>query len=143
MRLEHGSHAPGNRCLARTVRATRLLLLPMFRGGSPSPGVSPHGCNGAKRNYGLEQLLSALTPKATVRLPNYTIPIQPDQDNTKGAVVRRFELGHQPAGYYIARTNAAYWNGRNASGESVASGVYFYQLRAGNYSAVRRMVIVK
>ena len=107
----------------------------------------------------LELLLSALTPKATVLLPNYPNPFNPETwipyhlahaadvtltiYDTRGIVVRRFELGHQPAGFYTARTNAAYWNGRNASGESVASGVYFYQLRAGNYSAVRRMVIVK
>ena len=32
--------------------------------------------------------------------------------------------------YYTARSKAAYWGGRNASGESVESGVYFYQLRA-------------
>ena len=63
--------------------------------------------------------------------------------NTKGAVVRRLELGHQPAGFYTARAQATYWDDRNESGELVASGVYFYQLRAGNYSALRRMVILK
>jgi flagellar hook assembly protein FlgD len=62
---------------------------------------------------------------------------------TKGTVVRRLDLGHQPAGFYTTRAQAAYWDGRNEHGESVASGVYFYQLRAGNYSALRRMVIVK
>jgi hypothetical protein len=107
----------------------------------------------------LEQLLSALTPKETALLPNYPNPFNPETwipyhlahaadvtltiYNTKGVVVRRFELGHQPAGYYTARAKAAYWNGRNANGESVASGVYFYQLRAGGYSALRRMVILK
>ena len=107
----------------------------------------------------LEHLLAALTPKETVLLPNYPNPFNPetwipyqlatDSDVTltiytsKGAVVRRLEFGHQPAGFYTARAQAAYWNGRNASGESVASGVYFYQLRASDYSAVRRMVIVK
>ena len=107
----------------------------------------------------LEQLLAALTPKETTLLPNYPNPFNPetwipyqlatDSDVTltiytsKGAVVRRFELGHQPAGFYTARAQAAYWDGRNASGEVVASGVYFYQLRAGDYSALRRMVIVK
>ena len=107
----------------------------------------------------LEHLLAALTPKETTLLPNYPNPFNPetwipyqlatDSDVTlaiytsKGAVVRRFELGHQPAGFYTARAQAAYWDGRNASGESVASGVYFYQLRAGDYSALRRMVIVK
>ena len=63
--------------------------------------------------------------------------------NTKGAVVRQLELGYQPAGFYTARAKAGYWNGRNESGELVASGIYFYQLRAGDYSALRRMVIVK
>ena len=107
----------------------------------------------------LEHLLAAVTPKETTLLPNYPNPFNPetwipyqlatDSDVTltiytsKGAVVRRFELGHQPAGFYTARAQAAYWNGRNASGESVASGVYFYQLRAGDYTALRRMVILK
>ena len=107
----------------------------------------------------LEQLLSALTPKETALLPNYPNPFNPETwipyhlahpadvtlaiYDTKGAVVRRLELGHQPAGFYTARSKAAYWDGRNANGELVASGVYFYQLRAGEYSAVRRMVIVK
>ncbi|MCE2394934.1 hypothetical protein J4G02_10150, partial [Candidatus Poribacteria bacterium] len=61
----------------------------------------------------------------------------------KGAPVRRLDLGHQPAGYYTDQAKAAYWDGRNDSGESVASGVYFYQIRAGHYTALRRMVILK
>ena len=107
----------------------------------------------------LEHLLAALTPKETTLLPNYPNPFNPetwipyhlahDADvtltvyDTKGALVRRLDLGYQPAGYYTDRTRAAYWNGHNESGELVASGVYFYQLRAEDYSAVRRMVIVK
>ena len=58
-------------------------------------------------------------------------------------MVRELDLGHQPAGYYADRAKAAYWDGRNASGELVASGIYFYRLRAGDYSATRRMVILK
>ena len=107
----------------------------------------------------LEQLLSALTPKETALLPNYPNPFNPETwipyhlshaadvtltiYDTKGAPVRQLDLGHQPAGYYTDRAKAAYWNGRNESGESVASGVYFYQLRAGDYTALRRMVILK
>ena len=63
--------------------------------------------------------------------------------DTKGALVRELVLGHQETGYYADRDRAAYWDGRNESGESVASGVYFYRLRAGDYTASRRMVIVK
>ena len=107
----------------------------------------------------LEQLLAALTPKETVLLPNYPNPFNPETwipyhlahdaaviltiYDTQGAVVRELELGYQSAGYYTNRRRAAYWDGRNESGELVASGVYFYQLRAEDFSQVRRMVIVK
>ena len=46
-------------------------------------------------------------------------------------------------GYYLTRERAVYWDGRNESGERISSGVYFYTLSAGDYTAPRRMVIVK
>ena len=107
----------------------------------------------------LEQLLAALTPRDTALLPNYPNPFNPEtwipyelaQDaevtltifNTHGVMVRRLDLGHRLAGYYADRGNAAYWDGCNGYGEQVASGVYFYRLSAGAYSAVRRMLIRK
>ena len=107
----------------------------------------------------LEQLLAALTPKETTLLPNYPNPFNPEtwipyrlaQEaevaitiyDTKGTLVRRLTLGNQAAGYYAERGKAAYWDGRNEDGEAVASGIYIYQFRAGNYAASRRMVIVK
>ena len=107
----------------------------------------------------LEQLLAALVPQETALLPNYPNPFNPetwipyqlanDADvtliiyDTKGTPVRQFDLGYQSAGFYTARTKAAYWDGRNENGESVASGVYFYQLQAEDYTDLRRMVIVK
>ena len=62
---------------------------------------------------------------------------------TKGVLVRQLELGHQRAGFYTDREKAAYWDGRNERGELVASGVYAYRFRAGEYVALRRMVILK
>ena len=107
----------------------------------------------------LEQLHAALIPQETALLPNYPNPFNPEtwipyrlaEDalvtltiyDQSGQIVRTLDVGHQIAGYYTDRTKAAYWNGRNESGESVASGLYFYQLRAGDYTALRRMVIVK
>ena len=107
----------------------------------------------------LEGLLAALTPKETTLLPNYPNPFNPETwipyrlareaevaitiYDTKGTLVRRLALGNQSAGYYAERGKAAYWDGRNGSGESVASGIYVYQFRAGDYAASRRMVIVK
>ena len=63
--------------------------------------------------------------------------------DTNGAVVRELNLGHQPAGLYTDKAKAAYWNGRSETGELVSSGVYFFQFRAGDYSNVRRMAILK
>ena len=60
-----------------------------------------------------------------------------------GQVVRALALGHQPAGIYQTRSRAAYWDGRNAVGEPVASGVYFYTLTAGDFTATRKMLIQK
>ena len=107
----------------------------------------------------LEQLLAALTPKEMTLLPNYPNPFNPETwipyhlahaadvqvtiYDTKGVMVRRLVLGHQSAGYYTVQSKAAYWDGRNEFGERVASGVYFYQLQAGEDTAVRRMVILK
>ena len=107
----------------------------------------------------LQQLLAALTPKETSLLPNYPNPFNPEtwiayrlaQEaevtiviyDTKGTLVRRLALGNQAAGYYAARGKAAYWDGRNEGGEAVASGIYFYQFRAGDFAASRRMVILK
>jgi hypothetical protein len=61
----------------------------------------------------------------------------------QGRVVRKLELGWQQAGYYTTAAEAIYWDGRNANGESVSSGIYFYRLQAGDYSQTRKMVILK
>jgi hypothetical protein len=63
--------------------------------------------------------------------------------NKTGQLVRTLDLGQRAAGFYLGRTKAAYWNGLNSAGEKVASGIYFYQIKAGNFSATRRMLIVK
>ena len=107
----------------------------------------------------LEQLLMVLTPQETVLLPNYPNPFNPETwipyqlanpnkvqivlYDTRGIAIRHLTLGHQPAGYYTTRNQAAYWDGRNNLGEHVATGVYFYQLQADNMSLLRKMVILK
>ena len=107
----------------------------------------------------LEELLAALRPTETRLLANYPNPFNPETwlpyelaadtnveifiYNARGVLVRHLALGHQPAGYYVAKSRAAYWDGRNTHGERVSSGVYFYQLRAGDISQLRKMVILK
>ena len=107
----------------------------------------------------LEQLHAALIPQENALLPNYPNPFNPETwipyhlakeaDVTltiydmSGQVVRQFALGHQAAGRYQSRSRAVYWEGRNEFSEQVASGVYFYHLSADDFSAMRKLVILK
>ncbi len=60
-----------------------------------------------------------------------------------GTLVRTLALGHLQVGMSQNHNHAAHWNGKNAQGEHVASGVYFYTLSAGKVSATRKMLILK
>ena len=107
----------------------------------------------------LQQLLAALVPKETTLLANYPNPFNPETwipyrlakpakvsiaiHAADGQLVRILALGTQSAGIYQHRSRAAYWNGKNEVGEPVASGVYFYTLTAGNFTATRKMLIRK
>ena len=63
--------------------------------------------------------------------------------NIGGVVVREIALKQQPAGFYRTRDRAIHWNGRNMLGEKVAGGMYFYIFKVGDYSATRKMLILK
>ena len=63
--------------------------------------------------------------------------------DANGALVRLLDLDWQAAGFYTDQGHAAHWDGRNNSGESVENGVYFYQLRTGDYTQMRKMAVVK
>ena len=107
----------------------------------------------------LQQLLVTARPEKTQLLANYPNPFNPETwipyelatdthvritiYNTQGVVIRTLQFGHQSAGYYTGRDRAAYWDGRNALGEQVASGLYFYQLETDEMSSMRKMVILK
>ena len=108
----------------------------------------------------LEQLLKMLIPEEDALLANYPNPFNPETwipyqlatagdvqitiYDGRGTLVRQFDLGHQPAGLYQSRSRATYWDGTNALGESVASGIYFYTLTTSDdFSATRKMLILK
>ena len=100
-----------------------------------------------------------LLPTETVLLPNYPNPFNPETwipyqlsnpaevtlhiYSVNGTLVRTLALGHQSAGMYQSRTRAAYWDGKNEAGETVASGIYFYTLTVGEFTATRKMLIRK
>ena len=98
-------------------------------------------------------------PSETELLANYPNPFNPEtwipyrlaEDafvtltiyDTAGQIIRTLDIGHRIAAVYESRSKAIHWDGRNNLGEQVASGVYFYHFSAGEYSATRRMVILK
>ncbi len=103
--------------------------------------------------------MTELFPDQPMLLQNYPNPFNPETwipyqlsadsevtisiYGTDGEGVRRFNLGYQHVGTYATPGKAVYWDGQDMNGETVASGLYFYQIRAGNFTQVRRMVILK
>ncbi len=101
----------------------------------------------------------AAVPKSTSLLPNFPNPFNPETwipyqlakpsavtitiFDVRGRVVRTLILGTQPSGIYRSQSKAAHWDGKNAFGEKVAGGMYFYRLTAGDFSATRKMLILK
>jgi WD40 repeat protein len=98
-------------------------------------------------------------PRNSALLQNYPNPFNPetwipfelseDADvvvsiyDLEGSLIRTLRLGEKTVGRYRGRDRAAYWDGANEQGESVASGVYVYEFRAGDYREAHRMVIRK
>ena len=110
-------------------------------------------------NLLMETLMSEKTAPKTALFANYPNPFNPETwipyqlavstevvltiRTTTGRIVRTLPLGHQSAGVYKTPNRAAYWDGKNDLGEPVTSGIYFYTLTAGDFTATRKMLIRK
>ena len=81
--------------------------------------------------------------------PETWIPFELSQDadviisiyNPKGGLIRTLDLGHKAAGFYTGQDRAAHWDGRDAAGEPVTLGVYYYHLGVGDFSAARKLML--
>jgi len=109
--------------------------------------------------YAVERVKYRQIPGMTRLLQNYPNPFNPEtwipyqlnQESevsltifsASGQPIRQMELGLKEAGVYQHSHSAIHWDGRNAGGEQVSSGTYFYRLEAGDYSQTRKMVILK
>ena len=114
---------------------------------------------GVKQRSQIIEVTVLPPPKETLLLQNYPNPFNPEtwipfqlsKDSSvviriydlRGRLVRKLDLGLKKAGYYVDKSRAAYWDGRNEQGERVASGVYIYQMTAGKERFTKRLVILK
>jgi hypothetical protein len=103
--------------------------------------------------------LGDIIPAKPALLQNYPNPFNPetwipyqlveDVDvsikvfDVSGRLVRTLKLGHRSAGFYTTRERSAYWDGRNEAGEQVSSGIYFYTVQSGEFTAIKMMVVAR
>ena len=109
-----------------------------------SQGKQPTLWGQLRRNALLQNYPNPFNPETwmpfhLLREADVTIDIY----DLNGQRVRRLSLGRLKAGSYEDPIQAAHWDGQSDTGEVVSSGVYFYRLQAGDYSAVRRMILLK
>ncbi|MCX6825855.1 MAG: T9SS type A sorting domain-containing protein, partial [candidate division Zixibacteria bacterium] len=73
---------------------------------------------------------------------DYSLPHQSNVNiiifDILGKTVRTIEVGNQKAGYHSIK-----WDGSDAGNLPAASGIYFYQLIAGNFRQTRKMVLLR
>ena len=119
-------------------------------------GTLPPGDPGEIIHFDLSLYLS---PRVSMVHQNYPNPFNPEtwipyqlKEESQveiriftltGQLVRTLDLGRKPADFYTSKDKAAYWDGRNEAGERVASGVYFYSIKAGDLTAKRKMVVTR
>jgi len=99
-------------------------------------------------------MLSGTTENSPILGKNYPNPFNPETDiffslpertqvsliiyNILGEKVKTLADGEMDAG-----THSIHWNGRDEAGNSVASGVYFYRLKAEDFDQTMKMILMK
>jgi RNA polymerase sigma factor (sigma-70 family) len=131
------------------AHATGVVSLWEVNVGGPDISVEPMG----------KQLGTWGNVKKTELLQNFPNPFNPEtwipfslsEPNhvkiriytSTGRLIRTLDLGQKPSGAYLSKEEAAYWDGRNESGETVASDVYFYTLEAGGHIGLKKMILAR
>ena len=96
---------------------------------------------GLPRTFALYQNVpNPFNPTTAIRfdVPAGGARVTLDVYDVTGRLVTRLVDGHQSGG-----RKSVTWDGHNRRGQRVASGVYFYRLKAGSFNATRKMVVVQ
>ena len=159
-----GNFGKSNEAAAPTVLSNKLTFTTQQRRSIQSAIVELEGISA--RSQAEELVLNLLIailpdrlPEYTQLLPNYPNPFNPEtwipfelsQDSevsvtiydVAGAPVRNISVGYLEAGRYVSQSKSVYWDGKTDTGKRVASGIYLYQIQAGDYIETRKMVILK
>jgi len=125
------------------------------------PGVGPDKASLARVQLNGGHLLTQYStlalsamPQAYALLPNVPNPFNPstqirfDLPLSGWVELTVYDMLGQTVRTLVSSTLAAgnhqvEWDGRNASGVQVSSGVYFYRLQVGEYRQMRRMMLIK
>jgi DNA-binding beta-propeller fold protein YncE len=123
----------------------RIKVYRPFGGGAIGPGHKQLGKWGEVKQTALFQNFP------NPFNPETWIPYQLGDDahvkfsiyDSTGKLVQLMDLGHKPAGSYMDKDKAIYWDGRNEAGEPVSSGTYFIHLSADSFSSTRKIVMIR
>ena len=105
-----------------------------------SKPVAPQKADGVPGVFALSQNHpNPFNPETTIQ---FTLPDEHQArltiHNISGQQVTTLLDEQMPKG-----NHSAVWNGKDATGKDVASGVYFYQLTAGDFTATRKMLLIR
>jgi serine protease len=132
----------------------------IYKPGELPPGTSVNTQDKQGYAWGkLKGMSKNMTPDSTIFYQNYPNPFNPDTwipyqlaegaevliniYSVSGKLIRTLDLGFKNAGFYLDKDSAAYWDGNNSSGEKVSSGIYFYNVKAGDFMATRKIIITR
>jgi hypothetical protein len=154
--------ASSNRLNSKTLANVKFMVISDAVSPIKVKSVNLYDLDGSpiKAIYTDREFLSwAVAPEHNLLLQNYPNPFNPEtwipyqlKESSEvtirihsiiGELVYEFKLGHKLAGMYISQDRALYWDGRNKAGERVASGPYFYTIQTDNYTAIKKMIIIK
>ncbi len=122
------------------VDLMRLILEDIF-GLSPSGGGMAGNPDRPERLYGWRLAQNAPNPWISTTMIRFEMPQRAEVSvtvyNALGQKVRALVDENMDAGEHSVA-----WDGRNASGQRVSSGVYFYRMHTRGFTATRKMLVV-
>jgi len=94
---------------------------------------------GPAASYIIGNYPNPFNPSTTIEFYNAkTEPVQITIYNQKGQTVRSFSFTNLDKGIHNVT-----WDGKDDSGRTVGSGVYYFRLHSGSYSSTKKMVMMK